>query len=156
MITLGKLKELYIAKQRFRFLIEIDNFIDYNSWIKYIDDNCKIFTWYEDTKEGHDILSKIDIIPHEFKDSFTSSLNKVKCFMEYNKKKQYYDISVGCDGKRVAIIFERTPKIEELKLFLNMAKHLDAMLLYRGKINIDEKIIEELANNKKVQNKRKE
>jgi hypothetical protein len=58
----------------------------------------------------------------------------VRCFAKFNSKKNYYDISVGCseESQRVTITFERRPQIEEIRLFFNMAKYLDAMLLYRG------------------------
>lgn len=158
MFTIGKLTYLNIDKKSFGFVTDNRDSIDYQKWVKYIDENQEIFVWYEDTEDGKNILKNIKNIPEKFQKHALALLNKVRCFAKFNSKKNYYDISVGCseESRRVTITFERRPQIEEIRLFLNMAKHLDAMLLYRGKINIDEKIIEELANNKKVQNKRKE
>ena len=98
------------------------------------------------------ILKNIKYVPEEFQKHALALLNKVRCFAKFNSKKNYYDISVGCseESQRVTITFERRPQIEEIRLFLNMAKYLDAMLLYRGKKKIDEKIIEELEYNSKM------
>ncbi|MFQ9995700.1 MAG: hypothetical protein ACLRV7_01260 [Hoylesella buccalis] len=125
--------------------------IDYQKWVKYIDKNQGLFVWYEDTEDGKNILKNIKEVPEEFQKHALALLNKVRCFAKFNSKKNYYDISVGCseESQRVTITFERRPQIEEIRLFLNMAKYLDAMLLYRGEKKIDEKIIEELEYNSK-------
>lgn len=113
------------------------------------------FTWYENTESGKYILNNIDTIPDKFQEFALSSFNKRRCYAKFNPKKNYYDISVSCSEitQRVTIMFERRPKIEEIRMFLDMAKHLDAMLLYRGKTIIDEKVIEELENNSKMRKK---
>lgn len=146
MITIGKLRYLHIDKKRFSFIGSVEGSIDYQKWVKYIDDKSDIFIWYENTKSGQEILKKIDTIPDDIRNTFTSLLNRVRCFAKFNVKKDGYDISVGCCkvSKQVTITFERSPKIEELRLFLDMAKHLDALLLYRGKKIIDDKLIDEL------------
>lgn len=155
MIIIGKLTYLNIDKQSFDPVRSGKGFIDYQRWVKYIDDNQDIFVWYENTENGKNILNKIDTVPEEFQEITLASLNKVICYAKFNPQKNYYDISVSCSEitKRVTITFERRPKIEEIRMFLDMAKHLDAMLLYRGKTIIDEKVIEELENNSKMRKK---
>ena len=155
MITIGKLTYLSIDKQSFDFIRSDYGSIDYQKWVEYINDNQDFFTWYENTESGKYILNSIDTIPEKFQEIALASLNKVRCEAKFNPKKNYYDISVSCSEitQRVTIMFERRPKIEEIRMFLDMAKHLDAMLLYRGKRIIDEKVIEELESNSKIRKK---
>lgn len=152
MFTIGKLTYLNIDKKSFSFVADTKGSIDYQKWVNYIDENQGIFVWYEDTEDGKNILKNIKNIPEEFQRHSLALLNKVRCFAKFNSKKNYYDISVGCskESQRVTITFERRPQIEEIRLFFNMAKYLDAMLLYRGGKKIDEKIIEELEYNSKM------
>lgn len=155
MITIGKLTFLRIDKNKFDPVRDGKGSIDYQKWVEYINDNKEIFVWYEDTENGKRILNKIDTFSEEDKEIILASLNRVRCEAKFNPKKNYYDISVGCSegSGRVTITFERRPKIEEIRMFLDMAKYLDAMLLYRGKTIIDEKVIEELENNSKMRKK---
>lgn len=158
MITIGKLTYLNIDKQSFDPVRSGKGSIDYQEWVKYINDNNKTFVWIEDTEGGKHTLENIETIPEEFKKHALALLNRVRCFAKPNTKKNYYDISVGCSegSGRVTITFERRPKIEEIRMFLDMAKHLDASLLIDGKKVIDEKLINELEtqqNAKKKKNK---
>ncbi len=155
MITIGKLTFLRIDKNKFDPVRDGKGSIDYQKWVEYINDNQDTFVWIEDTEDGKHTLENIDTIPEKFQKHALALLNKVRCEAKFNPKKNYYDISVGCSegSGRVTITFERRPKIEEIRIFLDMAKHLDAMLLYRGKTIIDEKVIEELENNSKMRKK---
>ena len=155
MITIGKLTYLHIDKSSFSFIRSGKGSIDYQKWVEYINDNQDFFVWFEDTEAGKYISTNIETISEKFQEIALASLNKVRCEAKFNPKKNYYDISVSCSEitQRVTIMFERRPKIEEIRMFLDMAKHLDAMLLYRGKTIIDEKVIEELENNSKIRKK---
>lgn len=156
MITIGKLRYLHIDKKNFSFIGSSEGYIDYIKWVNYID-NHDIFIWIENTENGRKTLSKIDDLPLEIQKHALALHNKVRCFAKFNSKKKYYDISAGCSpgSRRVSITFERTPKIEELRLFLDMAKNLDAMLLYRGQMIIDEKLINELEQQQIEKKKKK-
>jgi hypothetical protein len=145
-MDLKKTRDLDIAKEKFNLSSEIINCIDYDKWVEHIDNNNDVFTWFEQTKDGKKIIEKLDTIPDDFKNSFLSLLNKVRCFTAYNFKKNIYEISVGYSkaSEKISISFERPPSLEDLKIFLEMAKHLDALLLKDGKEIIDEKVIEEL------------
>ncbi|WP_106625609.1 hypothetical protein [Bacteroides sp. Marseille-P3684] len=155
MITIGKLTYLHIDKSSFSFIRSGKGSIDYHKWVEYINDNQDFFVWFEDTEDGKYISTNIETIPEKFQEIALASLNKVRCYAKFNPKKNYYDISAACSegSGRVTITFERRPKIEEIRMFLDMAKYLDAMLLYRGKTIIDEKVIEELENNSKMRKK---
>ena len=155
MITIGKLTYLNIDKQSFDFVRSDCGVIDYQKWVEYVDNHQDFFTWYENTKNGKNLLGKIDSFSEEDREITLAALNRVRCYAKFNPKKNYYDISAACSegSRRVTITFERRPKIEEIRMFLDMAKHLDAMLLYRGKRIIDEKVIEELESNSKIRKK---
>jgi hypothetical protein len=147
MITLKKIKDLDIAKNQFDFLKDIKKPLDYSKWVQYINNNPDIFIWYEDTPDGIDAKQNIDKIPDKFKECTMALLNKVRCFTDFNKKKNIYNMSFGCsknNNETVAISFNKVPTIKDLKLCLDMANYLDAYLLHNGKTIIDEKIIESL------------
>jgi hypothetical protein len=149
MITLRKIHRLAIAKSKIIYTpeIKVSGLIDYKKWVQYINDNQDIFIWYENTTNGKNILAKIDELPDDFKESTLILLNKVRCFADFNKKKNIYNMSFGCsenDSEWVAISFNKIPNIKDLKLCLNMANYLDALLLYNHTKIIDEKVIESL------------
>lgn len=117
--------------------------VEYSKWVDFIDNHSKDFIWYEKTKNGIDTATNIDKVPESFKERILASLNKSACYKEFDEKKGYYNINIGfnhLDGI-VSIGFERTPKLEDLKIFVEMAKHLDALLLKDGTEIIDDKTI---------------
>lgn len=120
--------------------------VEYLEWVKFIDSHPEEFIWNEDTEAGKETLANIDKVPENFKERVRASLNKGACYKEYDLKKGYYNISIGFNfiDNMVSINFERTPKPEDLKIFLAMARHLDALLLKDGNEIIDEKVIESL------------
>lgn len=120
--------------------------LNYEKWVDFIDRNQSEFIWYEKTKSGIEAAENIDKVPEDFKVGVIASLNKVRTFKEFDKKKGYYNITCAFDSmnKRISIGFERTPKLEDLKIFVEMANHLDALLLKDGTEIIDKKMIENL------------
>lgn len=144
-MNLKKIRELDIAKSKFQFANQINERVDYEKWVTYVD-NSSLFIWYEDTIEGKELLSKINEIPDDFKNSCLALLNKVRCFLIEHSDKNKYAVSIGysLESKKISISFVKYPKIDELKIFIEMAKHLDAILVKDGKEVIDEKIIEQL------------
>ena len=92
-----------------------------------------------------DARANLNKVPIDFRNSVMSSLNKVSCLKEFDEKKGYFNINCSFSSANnwVTIGFERTPKITDLRIFLQMAKHLDALLLYKGTQIIDENILEE-------------
>ena len=120
--------------------------LDYQLWTQFVDNHLDYFIWNEDTEEGKKSLQNIDNVPDSFKDRVLASLNKGGCYAEFDKKRNLYDISLGINKEYnwITIQFARTPKLEDLKIFVAMAKHLDALLLKDGKEIIDEKMIESL------------
>lgn len=120
--------------------------IEYLKWVDFIDNHPEEFIWNENTNSGRETLANIDKVPDNFKERVLISLNKGACYKEYDHKKKYYNINIGYNfiDNRVSIGFERTPKLEDLKIFVEMAKHLDALLLKDGTEIIDEKMIESL------------
>lgn len=120
--------------------------IQYSKWVDFIDSHPEDFIWYENTKDGIEILQNINKVPENFRNRTLKGLNKYSCFKEFDVKKGYYNINLGFDdiNNLVSIGFERTPRLEDLNIFVEMAKHLDALLLKDGKIVIDDKVIADL------------
>ncbi|MEJ8591612.1 hypothetical protein JSO54_10250 [Riemerella anatipestifer] len=146
MVNTEKIRELYIASDKF------DTFdkshlkdLDYIKWKNYIN-TSDLFVWFENTKDGQEVLSKMDTIPDDFKESFLSLFNYTSCYQDWNTKKNIYNVGVVFhkELKRITISFEKKVTISDLKLFLDMAKHLNALLLKDGMEIIDEKVIEKL------------
>lgn len=121
--------------------------IVYSKWVNFIDAHPEDFIWYENTKSGKYLLANIDEVPEDFKERVSKSLNKCSCLREFDVKKGYYNINAGFNfiNNRVEIDFDRTPKLKDFKIFLSMAKHLDALLLRNGKEIIDESYLEPLS-----------
>ncbi|SDD34458.1 hypothetical protein [Williamwhitmania taraxaci] len=120
--------------------------IEYLKWVDFIDTHSDHFIWKENTKEGVETLTNIDKVPESFKERVLDSLNKSACYKEFDVKKGFYNINLGFNyiDNMVSIGFERTPKLEDLKIFLAMANHLDAFLLKDGTEIIDERVIDSL------------
>lgn len=146
MINIEKIRELYIASDKFdTFNKSSLKKLSYEKWEKYID-NHNQFIWYDDTKEAKEALQNIEKIPKDFQQSFLKSFGKTRCYKDYDIKKNVYNISIAFyeELKKVTISFEKKVTIDDLKLFLNMANYLDAFLLKDGTEIIDEKVIEKL------------
>ena len=146
-MNIKKIKYLDIAKNKINFAVDNNNEeLDYSKWVEYIMQYSDYFTWREDTEDGKQTLAEIDKVPENFRERVLGGLNKCCCYADYNNKKGYYDVSVGflSEYNRISINFERPLIVNDLKRFLDMANHLDALLLINGKTIIDEKLIESL------------
>jgi len=143
-MDIKKIRELNIAKNQFHLSREIKEDIDYLKWIEFIDNNQNYFKWRENTAKKKETLVNINKIPESFRERVLEGLNKLVCYAGFDEAKGSYDINVGYvkGYNRISINFERTPKIEDLKILLEMANHLDALLLKDGTEIIDEKIID--------------
>ena len=51
-MNINKIKDLYIAKNKIDFLVDIDEKLDYFKWATYIDAHKDYFIWDEDTSIG--------------------------------------------------------------------------------------------------------
>lgn len=146
MVDIGRVRELYIASDVFN-TFDTDNLkeLNYMKWKNYIDIS-NLFVWFENTKDGQEILSKINIIPEDFKESFLSLFNYSSCYRDWNTKDNIYNVGVVFhkELRRITVSFEKKITVEDLKLFLEMANHLEALLLKDGKEIIDEEAIKTL------------
>ena len=113
--------------------------LDYESWVKFIDNNQDVFIWNENTADGKETLKNINEVSVDFRDRVLSTLNKGECYSEFNDKKNIYNIGVIFyeDLNYIKIQFARTPKLEDLRIFIKMAEHLNAYLLVDGTTVID-------------------
>ena len=109
--------------------------LDYEKWVKFIDNNQDIFIWYENTEEGKETLKNINEVSVDFRDRVLSTLNKGVCYSEYNLKKDIYNIGITFyeELNYIKIQFARTPKREDLRIFIEMAECLNAYLLINDK-----------------------
>lgn len=145
-MKLTKSTDFRIAKGLLNDVFTKTEPLDYVKWTEFIDNHSDFFIWNENTEEGKRSLQNIGNVPEEFKERVMASLNKVRCFAEFHDKKGLYDISVSFYGELnwITIQFARTPKLEDLKIFVEMATYLDALLLKDGKEIIDKRVIESL------------
>lgn len=145
-MKIKNIKDLWISKEKFDYILNVKNKIEYEKWVWYVDNNKKYFTWYENTQRGIEAKSKIDEVPEDFRDDVLTSLNKKKAYAEFNNKKGLYEIIISFNQNTGVISTTFMKKItkQHLIMLLEMANYLDAYLLNTGKTIIDEKVIEEL------------
>lgn len=139
-MKLTKNTDFRIAKGLLKDIFAKTEPLDSDKWIQFIENHSDYFIWNEDTEEGKKTLENINEISEDFKERILTSLNKTSSYAEYNYRNKKYDIFVGFYSSLnyIKIQFARTPKLEDLKIFIEMAKHLDALLLKDGKEIIDE------------------
>ena len=140
------MKDPWIAKERFDNISNIKNKLPYNKWVEYIEMHQDYYTWYENTEGGISEKNNMDKIPESFREKVLYSLNKTSVRAEFNKKKRYYEVVVQFNDKLnvIGTTFMKPIKKEHLRRLLDLANHLDALLLDNGKTIIDEKVIEGL------------
>ncbi len=117
--------------------------LDYDKWVQFVDNHSGYFIWNEYTEEGKKSLQNMENVPDDFKERVLASLNKVRCFAEYIDNKKLYNISVSFyeELNWITIQFAHPPKFKDLKIFVEMARHLDALLLKDGSEIIDDKTL---------------
>jgi len=105
--------------------------LDYHKWVAFIEQHKELFLWNEHTENGKECLRNIKNVPDNFRKRVLASLNKKVCFSEYNNATGNYNISVSFYDKLnwITIQFARNPKLEDLKIFVEMAAYLDGYLL---------------------------
>lgn len=148
-INILKIKELSIATDIFSVFDDSKlSDLDYNKWKEFIESNSSYFIWYSDTESGKKFKNTIEKMSPEKRKMYQGLLEKYHCNAEYSEKKRHYLVNVTFydELKYITIRFERRLKVDDIKLYYNMAKHIDAKLLYNGKTIIDENVIEELEN----------
>jgi hypothetical protein len=124
--------------------------LDYKKWIDFVESHNDYFIWNENTTEGKQLLQNVNEFNERIRFKILSTLNKKVCFSGFSKHTNLYDVNVTFYDNLnwITIQFSRTPKSEDLKILLEMANYLDALLLKDGTEIIDEKVIEELEKRK--------
>lgn len=145
-MDIKKIKDLTIAKEKFDPFDGPKLPLDYEKWVKYIENNKSYYTWAEDTENGKIALANIDKVPEWAKVNVLASYNKGRCYAEYNDKKLYYDVIVTFyeELNKVQIDFEKTISKKDLQKAFDMAKSLNALLLHNRKEIITENMINQL------------
>lgn len=121
--------------------------LDCQKWKDFIDYHKDYFIWNENTAEGKRTLEKINEFSERIKAKILSTLSKGVCFSEYNSATDKYNISVTFyeELNWITIQFSRSPKLDDLKIFVEMANHLDALLLVDGTVIVSEENLNELS-----------
>lgn len=140
-----EITELSIAKNAYNYLADIKKNIDYNIWVDYINENSETFIWAENTEEGIKTIANINKIPESFRDRVLLAHNKHRCFTGFDIKKNNYKVGISYYEQKIGISYEYAPKFEDLKIFIAMAKHLNALLLKDGDEIIDKKVLESIS-----------
>ena len=140
-----KIKDLYIAKEKFSNINKMEKKIDYEKWKKFIDTHKDYFTWEDDTADGIYRKNNIDKIPEWAREGILNS-QKGKALAEFNKKKGWYEVvlSFHKDLGIITTTFQKKIEKKHLLHLLELANYLDALLLIDGKTVIDQQFIEEL------------
>lgn len=146
-MALRKIKDPWIAKEKFDYIGNVKQKLLPEKWAEFIDKNSDYYTWLENTDEGRETLSNIDKIPLDFREGILKGHNKCKAYAEFNAKKKYHEVIVAFnpDLGVIGTTFQKPVTKVHLKRLLDMANYLDAYLLNNGNEIIDEKFIESLA-----------
>ena len=117
--------------------------LNQTDWVSYIDDSFD-FVWKEETAEGQKILSKIETVPENFRESVMASLNKVSAyaFLDANGEKYKLNLSYNETYNLISVSFSSSPNREELQIVFNLAQSLNALLLNNGTEIIDQETID--------------
>lgn len=141
-----KLKDPWIAKEKFDYILNVKKPIDYEKWVDFIDNNLDYFTWLENTEKGINTLKNLDKIPQSFREGIIQGHNKQSAYAEFNDQKGYYEVILSFN-KEMGVIgttFQKKIKPVHIKILLSLATHLDAYLLNNGTEIIDESYLNKL------------
>lgn len=143
-LRLNKIRELEIAKCVFDISKACPEPLNYFAWISFIEKFGLV--WKENTVDGKNTLININAIPESFRERVLLSLNKRTACYDFDENKNQYRVllTFRSELNYIGINIEGKLVIKDLNLLLEMAKHLDAILLKDGKEIIDEKVIESL------------
>lgn len=138
-----KIKDLNIAKTTFDNISKLAQKLDYYLWIDFIEEKKDHFIWVEDTEEGKRTLSQVSKLPESLRTEYLKGFNKRKAYAEFNTKKGYYEVIIQFNEKLgvVSSTFQTKIKKHHLELLLEMANHLDALLLVDGTKVINEETL---------------
>ena len=141
-----KIKDPWIAREKFDNISNIQMKLSHQRWVEYIDAHLDYYTWYENTESGIYSKNNINKVPENFLEKALHRLNKAEVQAEFNNKKGYYEIIINFNDKLniIGTTFMKPVKKEHLIRLLEMANYLDAYLLNHGNEIIDAKVIESL------------
>ncbi|WP_164121791.1 hypothetical protein [Sphingobacterium sp. xlx-130] len=140
-----KIKDPWIAKQKFKNINLIQGKLDFIKWVDFVELNNDYFTWYENTQDGIHLLENLDKVPVWAREGILNS-SKRKALAEFNNKKGYYEVVISFNNELnvIGTTFQKKITKKHLYKLLEMANYLDAFLLNNGTEIIDEKVIESL------------
>jgi hypothetical protein len=145
-MNLKQIKDPTIAKEKYKWSHQVQNKLDYEKWVDFIEQNNDYFIWDENTPDGIHLRENMDKVPDWAREGILNS-NKGKALAEFNTKKGWHEIVIGFhkDFGIVTTTFMKPITKAHLRRLLDMATYLDAYLLNNGNEIIDEQFIESLA-----------
>lgn len=141
-----KISDPWIAKEKFKNISKIEKKLAHDLFVEFIEKHKNYFTWQEDTEEGKKTLSNLSEIPESFREKITNSHNRRWANAEFNTKKGYYEVILKFN-QRIGIIsttFQKKITKEHIKILLEMANYLDALLLVDGTKVINEETLNDI------------
>lgn len=145
-MKLREIKDPWIAKEKFDYIANVQQKLNHEKWIEFIDKNLDYYTWLEDTADGRKTLDNLEAIPMEFRQSILDTHSKSKVYAEFSTKKKYYGVIItfNKDFGVIGTTFQKPITQEHLRKLLDMAIFLNANVLNNGNEIIDEKMLGEL------------
>lgn len=145
-MKLKEIKDPSIAKEKFDYISNVKNKLEYGKWVAYMDAHQDDYTWYENTIDGIYMKNNIDKVPENFREGELLSLSKHQVFSEFNSKKGYYEIRIVFNDKTgvIGTTFMKSISRAHVAKLIELANHMGAYLLNDGTDIIDEKVLERL------------
>lgn len=141
-----KVKNPWIAKEKFENISKDSNQLEYNKWVEFIDNNNDYFIWVENTESGKDTLANLDRIPKSFVEGIVNSYTKKKAYAEFNSEKGNYEIVVQFneDLNVIGTTFMKDIQRHHLEKLNDLARHMNAQLLNNSQTIISDEYISSL------------
>jgi len=139
-----KIKDPWIAKEKFDYTLKVKERLSYEKWVEYVDTHKDYFLWYEETEHGIDLLNNLHKVSHESKLKHLKTLNKMIAYAQFNVKKRSFEflLSFNVDYGVISSTFNKKISNQHIVRLIDLAKFLDAYVLNNGKQIIDETFLE--------------
>ncbi|MEP0213632.1 MAG: hypothetical protein ABJD66_10485 [Cellulophaga sp.] len=141
-----EIKDPNIALETFSSISQITSKLEYEKWVRFIDNNSDYFTWSKNTKQGKLTLANLDRIPTSMIEKVKEGYNKKKALAEFNSRNNYYVIVISFNKEYgiISTTFMKKITKKHLEKLLELANYMDGLLLNNGNEIIDKKYISEM------------
>lgn len=121
---------IYITKRK-SLEEPINEKINYQKWVDFIERHTDYFLWYENTEDGKKNLLNIDKVPDWAKKGLLKRLNKTNAYSTKKIASQQFDLIIRyfIDEGTIKIDIEKKITKEIAIILLEMAKFLDGKII---------------------------